>query len=228
MKNKCIALAGASVIALSASAATLTVEDYCNIATASPASVKESVPLADGESFAAISDDEQKIEIYSYKTGKKTGVLFDINEVKGDVKISSFDGYKVSENGKKVLLWNDTEQIYRYSFRAEYYVYDIMRKTLSRVSEGGPQRGATLSHDGRMVAYMRGNNIYISNRDSHTDRAITMTHGTPQQVRDLVRREFDTFKMMDGGSWYYVEADNGFPYENLEALVNTIRELRGE
>lgn len=186
MKNKCIALAGASVIALSASAATLTVEDYCNIATASPASVKESVPLADGESFAAISDDEQKIEIYSYKTGKKTGVLFDINEVKGDVKISSFDGYKVSENGKKVLLWNDTEQIYRYSFRAEYYVYDIMRKTLSRVSEGGPQRGATLSHDGRMVAYMRGNNIYISNLDYNTDRAITtdgaegkIINGTP-------------------------------------------------
>ena len=62
----------------------------------------------------------------------------------------------------------------------------------------------------------------------HTDRAITMTHGTPQQVRDLVLREYDTFKMQDGGSWFYIEADNGFPYENLEALVNTVRELRGE
>lgn len=62
----------------------------------------------------------------------------------------------------------------------------------------------------------------------HTDRAVTMTHGTPQQVRDLVLREYDTFRMPAGGSWFYIEADNGFPYENLEALVNTVRELRGE
>ena len=51
---------------------------------------------------------------------------------------------------------------------------------------------------------------------------------TPAQVRELVKREFDTFQMDQGGSWFYVEADNGFPYENLEALVETIRELRGE
>ena len=60
----------------------------------------------------------------------------------------------------------------------------------------------------------------------HTDRANAMTHGTPQQVRDLVKREFDTFRMMEGGSWFYVEADNGFPFANIEALVETIREWR--
>ena len=60
----------------------------------------------------------------------------------------------------------------------------------------------------------------------HTDRANTMTFGTPQQVRDLVKREFETFRMMDGGSWFYVEADNGFPYENIEAMVQTIAEWR--
>lgn len=60
----------------------------------------------------------------------------------------------------------------------------------------------------------------------HTDRANTMTYGTPQQVRDLVNREYDTFRMGDGGSWFYVEADNGFPYENLEALVTEIGKWR--
>ena len=62
----------------------------------------------------------------------------------------------------------------------------------------------------------------------HTDRAKTMTHGTPQMVRDLVLREYEVFQMQDGGSWFYIEADNGFPFANLEALVNTVRELRGE
>lgn len=60
----------------------------------------------------------------------------------------------------------------------------------------------------------------------HTDRARTMTFGTPQQVKDLVRREFDTFRMMDGGAWFYIEADNDFPFANLEALVEAVSQYR--
>ncbi len=60
----------------------------------------------------------------------------------------------------------------------------------------------------------------------HTDRANTMTYGTPQMVRDLVRREYETFRMDEGGSWFYIEADNGFPFANIQALVETIREIR--
>jgi hypothetical protein len=59
----------------------------------------------------------------------------------------------------------------------------------------------------------------------HTDRARTMTYGTPLEVRDLVLREYETFKLRDGGGWFYIEADNGFPFANLESLVNTIKEL---
>lgn len=152
---------------------TLTVDDYCDVKISAPESVKEMRPLADGVSYAAISDDGKKIEVFSYKTGKQTGTLFDIDNVKGDVKISEFEGYTLSENEKKILLWNDSEKIYRHSFTAEYYVYDIMRNTMARVSEQGPQRDALLSHDGRMVAYTRGNNIFISNLDYRTDKAIT-------------------------------------------------------
>ncbi|MDE6793604.1 MAG: S9 family peptidase [Muribaculaceae bacterium] len=151
-------------------ASPLTLQDFCNVR---PASVKAMTPLADGETYAAISDDGNAIEIFSYKTGKKTGELFNISGVKGELKISDFDGFRISENGKKILLWNDTRQLYRHSFTAEYYVYDIMRSTLARVSEKGAQRDAIISHDGRMVAYTRGNNIYISNVEYKTDYAVT-------------------------------------------------------
>lgn len=170
-------LLAASVVACSsyigASAASLSVQDYCDVNISAPASVKEMTPLADGEQYAAISDDGKSIETFSYKTGKKTGVLFDINTVKGEIKIKDFDGFNISDNGRKILLWNNKEKIYRHSFRAEYYVFDTMRQTLARVSTGGAQRGAVLSHDGRMVAYVRGNNIFISNLDYQTDKAIT-------------------------------------------------------
>ena len=164
---------GTGIFLMAGSASALTVEDYCDIKTATPAGVKEMTPMPDGETYAAISDDGQAIELFSFRTGKKTGELFNTATLKGDVKISEFDGYEVSENGQRVLLWNDKTGIYRYSFTAEYYVYDVMRQTMKRVSEKGPQRGATLSHDGLKVAYMRDNNIYISNLDYGTDKAIT-------------------------------------------------------
>jgi hypothetical protein len=60
----------------------------------------------------------------------------------------------------------------------------------------------------------------------HTDRARTMTTGTPAEVRELILREYETFNLENGGGWFYIEADNGFPYANLEALVRTVKELR--
>jgi hypothetical protein len=52
-----------------------------------------------------------------------------------------------------------------------------------------------------------------------------MTYGPLLDVRDLVLREYETFKLRDGGGWFYIEADNGFPFANLESLVTTIKEL---
>lgn len=163
----------ALLLCISLAKAELTIVDYCDASIATPAGIKDITPLSDGEFFAAISDDGKSIEKYSYKTGKKVGEIFSLNSVKGDLRIDDFEGFKISDNGKKILLWNNSEKIYRYSFRAEYYVFDTFRSTLARVSENGLQRGATISHDGRYVAYERDNNIWISNLDYKTDTAIT-------------------------------------------------------
>ncbi|MDE6423643.1 MAG: DPP IV N-terminal domain-containing protein, partial [Muribaculaceae bacterium] len=123
---------------------------------------------------------------YSYKTGKKTGELFSIAAQKGELKIEEFEGFEISANGKKILLWNNSQPIYRNSFKADYYVFDTFRSTVKRVSENGPQRGAVISHDGRFVAYTRDNNIFIASLDYGTDNQITkdgeinkIINGTP-------------------------------------------------
>ena len=146
----------AALTAVSASATTLTIDDYCDIKTAAPASVKEMTPLSDGQTYACISDDGNSIDVYSYRTGKKVSELFNVNNIAGPLKIDEFDGYSIGAGEKRILLWNDVEKIYRHTFRAEYYVYDVARRTLTKVSEGGAQQGAVLSHDGRMVAYQGG------------------------------------------------------------------------
>lgn len=60
----------------------------------------------------------------------------------------------------------------------------------------------------------------------HTDRANTMTFGTPDDVCELVKKEYDIFRPDKGGSWFYVEADNGMPFENIKTLVETIYKYR--
>lgn len=184
------------------SAATLTADDYCSPVLNAPQTVKEMRPLNDGESFSAVSDDGKSIEVFSYKTGQKISTLFSIDGVKGDIKIDDFDGYELSANEKKILLWNNSKKIYRYSFTADYYVYDILRSTLSRVSDGGAQRGAVISHDGRMVAYVRDNNIFISNIDYKSDKAITsdgkvneIIYGTPDWAYE------EEFGMLNSIRW---------------------------
>lgn len=201
--NESIIKAGIIIIlaAGALSASPLTIDDYCDPNVTPPAAVRAITPLNDGVSYAAVSENGEEIEVYSYKTGKKLSTLFNINTVKGSVKIDSFDGYTLSANEKKILLWNDVNKIYRHSFTAQYYVYDIMRGTLARVSDQGAQRGALISHDGRMVAYVRSNNIYISNLDYGTDNAIT-TDG-----------EYN--KIINGAA--------DWSYEEEFGLVNTMR-----
>lgn len=180
-----LSFAGASLFAAQPFS-DLTAEDYCDIKVNSPKGIKDMTPMPDGETYLCEGTPGKTIDSYSYKTGKKTGTIFDVATVKGDVKISEFDGFELSSNGKYILLWNDSQGIYRYSFRARHFVFDIMRGTMKEVSKGGLQRGAVLSHDGSRVAFQRDNNIYLANLDYGTEIQVTKTgklnsfiNGTP-------------------------------------------------
>jgi len=59
----------------------------------------------------------------------------------------------------------------------------------------------------------------------HPDRAYTMTHGAPEDVRELILKINEVFKPRDGGSWFYIETDTGFPFENIKTLVETVFSL---
>ena len=46
--------------------------------------VSDVQPLADGESYAQLSNDGRRIVQYSFKTGKEVATLFDVATVKGE------------------------------------------------------------------------------------------------------------------------------------------------
>ena len=60
----------------------------------------------------------------------------------------------------------------------------------------------------------------------HPERSNLLTRGTPDEVRRQMYAYADAFRPTEGGSWFYLEIDNGFPYKNIEAMVEVIKELR--
>lgn len=137
-------------------------------------------PIAGSNEYAQISLDGRRIEKYSFKTGKMTGVLFDIDKLgDGGVPIEEFDDYELSADGQTLLIQTNTQSIYRRSFTAEYYIYKVKDKTLCPLSPNGPQQVPTFSPDGKQIAFVRANNIFIT--DGQTERQIT-TDGVFNEV----------------------------------------------
>src|SRR5574344_1846695 len=120
----------------------------------------EVTSLADGESYAQISSDGEKIVKYSFRTGEQTGVLFDITKARGP-KLKSFEGYILSPDGSKILIQTESKHIYRHSFTAVYYIYTVENNKLEPLSDGGPQQTPLFSPDGTQIAFVRDNNIFL-------------------------------------------------------------------
>ncbi|NPV45787.1 MAG: hypothetical protein HPY69_02415 [Armatimonadetes bacterium] len=60
----------------------------------------------------------------------------------------------------------------------------------------------------------------------HPERSHVMTFGTPEAVTKHVDDLVAAFRPQEGGSWLYIEIDNGFPWENVEALFEAVRKYR--
>lgn len=117
-------------------------------------------PLADGETYSQISDDGQRIVSYSFRTGKQVGVLFDASTARG-AKLGRVEGYILSSDGKRMLIQTETRPVYRRSFTAVFYIYDIRNNKLTPLSDGGPQQTPVFSPDGNLIAFVRDNNIHL-------------------------------------------------------------------
>ncbi len=132
-------------------------------------------PMKDGNTYATL--EKGKLNIYNYKTGKLVKTLFDMRELvlPGDsLPLPLYSTYELSEDESKVLFMNNMNPIYRHSYTASFYVYDINNKVLAPLSENGDQRLATFSPDATKVAFMRDNNLFI--KDLKTNEEIQFTH----------------------------------------------------
>lgn len=150
----------------------LELEDFVTRGTFRPKQVNGLRPMKDGAHYTVLEENGARIVKYAYATGQQAGVVVDIPNLKS-TPIQSIEGYEFSDDETKVLVYANRENIYRRSFRADYYVIDVARREIEPLSERGKQQAATFAPNGHSVAFVRNNNIHIKNLRFRTEAAIT-------------------------------------------------------
>lgn len=156
-------------------------------------------PLNDGVHFTSLNYKKNRILItkYDYFSGDSIKNILNSKDV-DDLK---FDDYEFSPNESKILLSTQTESIYRYSKKSNYYIYDIEKKSLENLSSG-KQNIAIFSPDNKNISYVFENNIYIKNLESNNIIQITndgeknlIINGSPDWVYE------EEFMLKNGIYW---------------------------
>ena len=136
-----------------------TMNDVANI-TYRAEGIRGIKPCLDGETYTQMSSDYKRSVKFSFKTGKEVGTVFDVTTAR-DCNFRSFDDYIMSPDESLILIQTETKSIYRHSFTAVYYIYNVRNNKLEPLSEGGPQQVPLFSPDGTQIAFVRDNNIWL-------------------------------------------------------------------
>lgn len=138
---------------------------------------------------------------YSYCTGDLVEVLFSMDML-DEPRAGSLSGYEFTPDDKKILLTFGSERIYRHSYRANYYVYDLETKSSTFISENGKQQLGTFSPDGSKVAFVRENNLYVFDLETKVEKQLTfdgehnkIINGAPDWVYE------EEFGFSEGFAW---------------------------
>ena len=130
--------------------------------------------LKNTNQYTVLNADRQsrsmQIDLYDFATLKKVSTLIDTKshrELSGGI-----DSYTFDASEKMILLACNTNQIFRHSFTADYYLYNITNKKLRKLFDFQVQE-PTFSPDGKKIAYAKENNLYVYDLASATSTAIT-------------------------------------------------------
>ncbi|MBK0370681.1 S9 family peptidase [Flavobacterium agrisoli] len=103
------------------------------------------------------SSRSMQIDLYDYASLKKVWTLID---TKQHSDLPLIDSYTFDEAEKQILLACNSNQIFRHSFTADYYLYDVASNKLNKLFDFQVQE-ATFSPDGTKIAYAKDNNLFV-------------------------------------------------------------------
>ena len=130
--------------------------------------------LKNTNQYTVLNADRQSrsmsIDLYDFATLKKVSTLIDTKSFPALSK--GINSYTFDASEKMILLACNTNQIFRHSFTADYFLFNIATKQLKKLFDFQVQE-PTFSPDGKKIAYAKGNNLYVYDVASAKATAIT-------------------------------------------------------
>lgn len=166
--------------------------------------------LKDGSSYtvlenSATSPGSKDIVLYSAVTGtRKVLVPASLLIPQAQTSPLTVDDYSFSEDMKLVLIYTNSQRVWRQKTRGDYWVLDLTTRQLKKLGnslEPTYLQFARFSADGRQVAYVYKNNIYVEDLFSGNiinltdDGSDTIINGTFDWVYE------EEFSLRDGFRW---------------------------
>lgn len=157
----------------------------------------------DGNGYYAVVDNE--IVQYALPAlDKKTIVPRESLIPKNGTTPLSIRNFFFSGDDKQILIYTNTQQVWRYDTRGDYWLLNLADKSLKKLGRTRPASSlmfAKFSPDGEKVAYVSGYNLYVE--DIATGKITALTTGGS---RKLINGTFDwvyeeEFFCRDGFRW---------------------------
>ena len=218
-------LPGSAPVAIAQQKQNITLEDIWQKGTFSARSVPGFNWMKDGRFYSSLSKGD--LVQNDVTTGQPVQTLVAAQDLKlpGQTQPLQVDGYSFNADETSILFSTDTEAIYRRSSKSFFFVYDRASKKLTPLSAGGKQLYATFSPDGKRVAFVRDNNLYVTDLATMQETAVT-TDGALNKIinggTDWVYEE--EFSFAQGFQWspdsryvaYYTFDESQVPEYNMQ------------
>ena len=110
-----------------------------------------------------------QIDLFDYATLNKVSTIIDSKDFQD---LRGIDSYSFNAKENQILIANNSAQIFRHSFTADYFLYDMASKKITKIADYQIQE-PTFSPDGTKIAYAYQNNLYVYDIASKKHQQIT-------------------------------------------------------
>ncbi len=166
--------------------------------------------LEDGSGYTTLESSESEIggrEIVKYDPESGDRIILVNSEQlipEGEAVPLQISDYHWSPDGSKLLIFTNTQRVWRYHTRGDYWVLDLKSGQLSQLgifAEPSTMMFAKFSPDGKQAGYVVKHNIYVEDLATSKVKQLTFD-GT----EDLINGTFDwvyeeEFGLRDGFRW---------------------------
>jgi dipeptidyl-peptidase-4 len=150
----------------------------------------ESRWLDEGERYTVLEPsaahaDQSDLVAYETATGKRT-ILVPAQELTptGARKPLDVEDYSWSDDGQHLLIFTNSQRVWRSRTRGDYWVLTLSGAKLTRLGGSAPEATlmfASFSPDGRLAAYVRANNLYTEELATGKITEL-VTDGSPDRI----------------------------------------------